>query len=155
MRIRNIVLVAIWISAGTLFGAPVPITIVVFDHGETSDGTLYRAVETARLTFRRAGVSTNWSVCRVSKNLDEHCILPSEGSYLKVIVVPDWAGPMDGREALGRALTRSGRQGVLSYVLANPAKTLAGNTGQPLAVVLGCVMAHCWFSVKWSACALR
>ena len=141
MRIRNVVVAAIWTAAMAVAQAQEPLSIVVFDNAGIPGATLRQAVETAREAYRTAGVVTEWSVCQISKDPEFHCMLPRAGTYLKVIVLPEWKGPQEG-EAMGFALTSGRNGGTVSYALSKPAQALASHTDQSLAVVLGCVMAH-------------
>jgi len=141
MRVGKVVAVICIAAAKGLLGAQGLMTVVVFDYAAEPDATVKRAVETAQTPFRAAGVPTDWWVCRHSDGPNEHCALPA-GSYLKVMVVRQWEGHMEGREAMGLALTLAGKRGIVCYVLVEPSKVLAERTSQPAAVVLGSVMAH-------------
>jgi hypothetical protein len=141
MRVGKVVAVICIAAAKALFGAQGLMTVVVFDYAAEPDATVKRAVEAAHTPFRTAGVPTDWWVCRHSEDPNEHCALPA-GTYVQVMVVRQWEGHTEGREAMGLALTFAGKQGVVCYVLVEPSKALAERTSQPAAVVLGCVMAH-------------
>jgi hypothetical protein len=58
------------------------------------------------------------------------------------MVMRQWEGQTEGREAMGLALTLAEKRGIVCYVLVEPSKALAERIPQPVAVVLGCVMAH-------------
>jgi hypothetical protein len=133
----------VWMAAASIAGARETMRVVVFDNTGIPKGTLQKAVETAGAAFHVAGVTTDWKVCVVSRDRrHERCSLPPAGSYLEVIIIPDWPNPRVGGDALGLALTLASKQGVVSYAFSNPVKELAKHTDQPVDVVLGCVMAH-------------
>lgn len=141
MSTQKLVVATVWMAAAC-FGDEPRLTVVIFDYSGTPGATLNEAAETARKALWNAGVTTDWSVCRVSSVPKEHCTLPPAGSYMEAKVVPNWEGPLQLREAMGLALSVKGGRSVVSYAFYEPVKVLAQSAGQSIAVVLACVMAH-------------
>jgi hypothetical protein len=143
MSTQKLVVAMAWMAAAC-FGAEPKLTVVIFDYAETPGPTLRAAAETAREAFRMAGVETEWSICRVSKNPQEHCALPPAGTYVQAKVVPPAleGGPRT-REALGYATKCPAAQRcATSYAFYRPVKTLAESSGREVWVALAFVMAH-------------
>jgi predicted metalloprotease len=140
MRTQKLAVATVWMAAAC-FGAGPKFTVVIFDYAGTTGATLKEAAVTARQAFRAAGVESEWSVCRVSKETDEHCILPPAGTYLEVKVVPSSLG-LKTAEAMGLALNPRGERGVVSYAFYEPVKEFAESAGQSVSVVLAYVVAH-------------
>jgi len=118
-----------------------PLTIIIFDQAGIEEQALRVAAVGAQRIFGSAGVETEWSVCKVSRDPTQHCALPPADTYLKVLVISNWAGPLKD-DALGLALSVKGKGGSLCYVFADPVKGFASlNNGSPEAL-LASVIAH-------------
>jgi hypothetical protein len=130
-------------ASGACYGAQEQITVVIFDHAGVPAAVLKDAADTAHEAFRKVGVDTKWSVCRVSGNPSEDCALPPSGTYLQANVVPPaLEGRLVSGEALGYALTPRGERSVYSYAFYGPIEALAKSGGQSVSMVLGYVIAH-------------
>jgi hypothetical protein len=135
MRTQKLVVATVWMAAAC-FGAEPKLAVVIFDYAGTPGATLKAAAETARETFRRVGVETDWSVCRVP---DEHCALPPAGTIQVKVLPPELGGRLHSPEALGYAMTCPGC--VTSYAFYQPVKALAG-TKRSVSAALAFVMVH-------------
>lgn len=135
MRTQKLVVATVWMAVAC-FGAKPKLAVVIYDYAGTPGATLKAAAETARETFRRAGVETNWSVCRVP---DEHCALPPVGTIEVKVLPPELEGRLRSREALGYAMMCPGC--VTSYAFYQPVKALAGSK-RSVSAALAFVMVH-------------
>lgn len=140
MKARKLAVVTVWMAAAC-FGAETKFTVVIFDHIGMPRITLKEAAETARRTFRAAGVATDWGVCLSTADSLEHCVLPAAGTYLEVKVVASSQG-LESDGALGLALLAKDARSVVSYAFYMPVRELAAHTSQSISVVLAAVMAH-------------
>jgi hypothetical protein len=141
MSTQKLAVATVWMAAAC-FGAEPKVMVVIFDYAGTPGTTLEASAETARKALRMAGMETEWSICRVSMDPNEHCTLPPAGTYLEARVVPRaWEG-LKSYEAMGFAMMPRSERAVVSYAFYQPVKELAQNTSQPVSLVLACVMAH-------------
>lgn len=141
MSIRRLGLAIVWIAGGHIIhGADQPMSIVIFDYAQMPGDTLTETASMARRVFQAAGVETDWMVCPMSKDHNTACHVPPPGSYMQAKVMP--AARLDAREAMGMALVTKTREPVVSYAFLDRATALARHTGQPVHVVLACVIAH-------------
>jgi hypothetical protein len=135
MRTQKLVVATVWMAAAC-FGAEPRLAVVIYDYAGTPGAILKAAAETARETFRRAGVETDWSVCPVP---DEHCALPPAGTIDVKVLPPELQSRLHSREALGYAMMCPGC--VTSYAFYGPVKALAG-TRRSVSAALAFVMVH-------------
>ena len=139
MRIRKLAVATVWISAAC-YGAGPKLAVVIFDYAGTPGATLKAAAETAREDFRTAGVETEWSVCRVPRDLYEHCALLPAGA-IRVNVIPrDLEGALKSGESLGCAMMCPGC--MIAYAFYQPVEALAGSADGSVSTTLAVVMAH-------------
>lgn len=130
----------IWASACLTVQGAGRVNVVIFDYARTPGNTLTEAVAAARRVFHAAGVETDWTVCRMSKDHHMLCPAPLPGSFLQAKVLPE--ARRDKAEAMGAALVTKAGEPVISYAFLDRVNVLARHTGQPVQVVLACVMAH-------------
>jgi hypothetical protein len=143
MRTQKMTVATAWMAAAC-FGAEPKLTVVIFDYAGTPGSTLRAAVKTAREAVRVAGGETEWSVCRVSRDANQHCTLPSTGTYEQVkILPPALEGKLPSREGLGFAhKCPPSELCATSYAFYGPVKALAESSGRDVSVALAFVMAH-------------
>lgn len=135
MRTHKLVVATAWMAAAC-FGAEPKLTVMIYDYAGAPGAILKAAAETARETFQRAGVETDWSVCRVP---DEHCALPPVGTIEVKVLPPELQGRLHSSEALGYAMMCPGC--VTSYAFYQPVKALAG-AKRSVSAALAFVMVH-------------
>ncbi|HUA62429.1 MAG TPA: hypothetical protein VML19_26975 [Verrucomicrobiae bacterium] len=141
MRIGMLGKAVMCIAAGTSsWGARERLNVVIFDYAETPGETLNKAVVITRGLFRAAGVETDWTVCRMAKDHKTTCEIPLTGTWLKSVVLAE--ADRHAREAMGKALVTRTGEPVVSYVFFDRAVALAKHTGQPIHLVVACVLAH-------------
>jgi hypothetical protein len=80
--------------------------------------------------FHIAGIETNWYMCIVSRDPNEHCLLPPAASHMQAMVVPNRTGGRPTPETMALALTIPGERPVVSYVFSEPARALAERAGR-------------------------
>ena len=135
MRTHKLVVATVWMAAAG-FGAEPKLTVMIYDYAGAPGAILKAAAETAREAFQRAGVETDWTICRVP---DEHCALPPVGT-IQVNVMPlATKGRLQSVEAMGYAMMCP--RCMTSYAFYGPVKALAG-AKRSVSVVLAIVMAH-------------
>jgi hypothetical protein len=124
-------------AAAGCFGGQDSLTVAVYDYSGMPRRVLLSAAKEARGALRTAGVETEWVLCPDS-------VLPPSGAYAVVKIMPKRRGmPLEGSEALGRALPRPAAQHcATSWVFYGPVQAFAESTEQPVEVVLSYVMVH-------------
>jgi len=128
------------VLAAACIGAEPKLTVMIYDYAGTPGAILKAAAETARQQFRWAGVETDWTICRVSRNPHEHCALPPVGTIQVNVMPPELEGGLHSSEALGGyAMMCPGC--VISYAFYQPVKALAG-AKRSVSAALAIVMAH-------------
>jgi hypothetical protein len=131
MEIRKLAAVIVWIAAsGGARGAEEAMTVMIFDQAGTPRPTLELAADAACRMFHIAGIETNWCMCIVSRDPNEHCLLPPAASHMQAMVVPNRTGGRPTRETMALALTIPGERPVVSYVFSEPARALAERAGR-------------------------
>jgi hypothetical protein len=139
MRTQKLVVATAWMAAAC-FGAEPKLTVMIYDYAGTPGAILKAAAETARQQFRWAGVETDWTICRVSRNPHEHCALPPVGTIQVNVMPPELEGGLHSSEALGGyAMMCPGC--VISYAFYQPVKALAG-AKRSVSAALAFVMVH-------------
>jgi hypothetical protein len=135
---------AVWMAAGAACYAMENLQVVVFDYAATPRTVLDSAAEQARRWLQTAGVETQWIVCQVSRDPNQHCALSPAASYVQVkIVPPALEARFHSQEAMGFAMKCPVTEGCdTSYVFYSRVLSLADSAARPAPLVLGYVMAH-------------
>ena len=130
-----------WMAVSvTAFGGQGGRSVVIVDRADTYGDTITQAAGTAQSLFHEAGVDTEWTICYRTKDPWASCTLPAKGSYLTLVVLAE--APRVRPEAMGAAVISKTGEPVVSYAYFDPAARLAKRTGQPVRVVLACIIAH-------------
>jgi hypothetical protein len=143
MRIRNAARDVVLMGTLAVIGAARErMSIVIFDQSGASERTLQGVAAAVGRIFHATGIETDWTLCRESKDPESHCSLPQAGSYLQVILIPKAKGGSANHETMGMALVTQDQRAGLCYVYCDPARAMAEDAGQPVSIVLACVVAH-------------
>jgi hypothetical protein len=136
MRTQKLVVATVWMAAAC-FGAEPKLAVVILDYAGVPAADLKAAADTARDAFRKVGVETDWSVCRVPH---EHCALPPVGTIQVKVLPLAMQGRLQSLEAMGYAVMCP--RCMTSYAFYQPVEALARSAEQSVSVVLAFVMVH-------------
>jgi len=139
MKAYELAATALVSALGAAFGGQQRLNVVIFDLADTRGDTITEAAGMARRFFHEAGVDTEWTVCHMAKHHNA-CALPPAETYLKLSVLAE--ADRNTRKTMGTALITKTGEAVVSYAFFDRATTLAKSTGQPVRVVLACIIAH-------------
>ena len=131
--------IAFWIVLGA--GASTPpasLTVVVFDYAQASHELVVSAAREARRVFRTAGVETEWILC----NPTQGCYVPEKFVLVKILPRPIRSMTVSSR-VLGATITCAATEYcTASYVFYDRVLTFSDDSGSPIDLTLGYVMAH-------------
>jgi hypothetical protein len=117
--------------------------VIVLDYAGLRGSHAEGAVGIAKTILGGAGLKTRWSVCNAAALERGDCAGPLTSSHLRVLVEKQPLRGLTTPSVLGWA-NRESAEGdyPTAYAFFGPADELAVETGQPVSVVLGCVIAH-------------
>jgi len=142
-------MMALFIPAGGFSkDSPAPaLHVAVFEQSGVAPEVLEDAIAIARETFHKAGIETDWSVCRSTENLSGRCEPPCASVTLSLMLEPKAVPPGHAGEPKGKILgfalrEPSGRPLPVAYVFYGTVSRVTGSIGKNAALALGCTLAH-------------
>jgi matrixin len=130
------------ILARTGYGAPNELTVVLFDSARTPPSTLVSAADEARNAFQAAGVKIAWTVCKISSDPNQPCVLIAADRRLQIKILPK-AAKGESQDALAFTERCPPTEGcATSYVSYDRVSDYAEHSGGSVEVALAYVIAH-------------